>query len=1225
MPFVFAVIGALLGATMAGATGALIGLVAGPALLLLLRQLGKSDSPEVSTLALRIQALELEVGALKAQVQRLMQADAPAPAAAEPAWAELVRPAAPAPLEAAPTTPAETPASSETAQPLRPAAAPIAAAVPAAITAAIPAPARAAPPAPAADAAAAMTPPPARPARPPRPPVAPPSPPLRDRLPPFVSRFVFGGNTIVKVGVLILFLGLAFLLRYAAERVTVPIELRYAGVALVGAFMLGLGWRLRDRRDAAGGHGYGLILQGAGIGVFYLTALAAIKLHPLLPPSLAFVFMALVALLGALLAVAQDAPWLALIAIAEGFAAPVLVSTGGGNHIALFSYLAILDIGIFLMAWFKAWRPLNLVGAVSTFALAGAWAQRSYDDSKYAGVQAFLILFFLLFTGIGVLFARRALAQGDAPDTRKPLATRAAQALALVGRVDSTLTFGVPLAAFGLQYLLVRGDEWGPAWSAFGFALFYLLLGGALLRGRNPRYSLLGEAYVIVSVIFGTLTIPLALEGVWTGATWAIEAAGMYWLGARQQRVYARAFALVVLAGAMVRLVTELGIDLQPGTPLVTGSVLGIAMLAASALAFVLVQRRIASHQQGSLEMLTAVLMPLLVVASVDTIAWMTCTPLWAGVISAWLAFACAASQGRLAAPVLQLAALVLHALALTSLGLTLQPVEGAAMLASGWKGLSAAVLIGSALLATGWLPLRAQLQAADARAGAPAWSLASGIGLLAGLAVLNLSLLFVMRADRAALIWPWVGLAALWVSLRVAHPALALGGVALQIVAAVATLIHGPTLWPASAAATHAGPLLWGPLTLSIAAFIGGDLVQRSAAATQRRNLWPRLSWLQWGIVLWALAWWSQVLPPELHRELLLNNRLSQLPNQLVGWLLMSSMLMLMAARWRDWRVLGQATWLTVPLWVLLAVVGPLESGRAPSAELGWLMWPLAFAWHWLLLRGQTRWLSTAGLQPLHVIGFWLFVLLGARECQLWMQSWGDPGSAWPALGWMLVPALVLTVITRPALLQRWPLRDFRMSYLGIACAPLLLYLLLWLWWGNSLSGAAAPLPYVPLLNPLEMAQALVLLALFLWLRALPDDLQQRLPRPLLLGGLGITAFALYTGMVLRICHHWAGVVWDGSALFESTLTQAALSVAWSAIGVGMMLLGHRKVQRIVWAVGAGLLAVVVAKLFLVELADRGGLYRIVSFIVVGVLLLLVGYFAPVPPNRSAATASRA
>jgi len=97
--------------------------------------------------------------------------------------------------------------------------------------------------------------------------------------------------------------------------------------------------------------------------------------------------------------------------------------------------------------------------------------------------------------------------------------------------------------------------------------------------------------------------------------------------------------------------------------------------------------------------------------------------------------------------------------------------------------------------------------------------------------------------------------------------------------------------------------------------------------------------------------------------------------------------------------------------------------------------------------------------------------------------------------------------------------------------------------------------------------------------------------------------------------------VPWDEDALFASTLTQAALSVAWSIVGVALMMLGHKRVQRAVWIVGAALLGVVVLKLFFVELADRGGLYRIVSFIVVGLLLLMVGYFAPVPPTRKEAT----
>lgn len=78
----------------------------------------------------------------------------------------------------------------------------------------------------------------------------------------------------------LLFIGLAFLLRYASERVAVPVEYRYAGVALAAMALLGVGWWLRERRAA-----YGLILQGTGIAVLYLTIFAAMRLHPLISPA----------------------------------------------------------------------------------------------------------------------------------------------------------------------------------------------------------------------------------------------------------------------------------------------------------------------------------------------------------------------------------------------------------------------------------------------------------------------------------------------------------------------------------------------------------------------------------------------------------------------------------------------------------------------------------------------------------------------------------------------------------------------------------------------------------------------------------------------------------------------------------------------------------------------------------------------------------------------------
>src|SRR5688572_8363007 len=44
--------------------------------------------------------------------------------------------------------------------------------------------------------------------------------------------FFFGGNTLVRFGVIVLFFGVAFLLRFASEHIEIPIEARLIGVAL---------------------------------------------------------------------------------------------------------------------------------------------------------------------------------------------------------------------------------------------------------------------------------------------------------------------------------------------------------------------------------------------------------------------------------------------------------------------------------------------------------------------------------------------------------------------------------------------------------------------------------------------------------------------------------------------------------------------------------------------------------------------------------------------------------------------------------------------------------------------------------------------------------------------------------------------------------------------------------------------------------------------------------
>lgn len=49
---------------------------------------------------------------------------------------------------------------------------------------------------------------------------------------------------------------------------------------------------------------------------------------------------------------------------------------------------------------------------------------------------------------------------------------------------------------------------------------------------------------------------------------------------------------------------------------------------------------------------------------------------------------------------------------------------------------------------------------------------------------------------------------------------------------------------------------------------------------------------------------------------------------------------------------------------------------------------------------------------------------------------------------------------------------------------------------------------------------------------------------------------------------------------------------------------------------VGAGLMFTVVLKLLLVDLSNVGTIERIVAFVGVGLLMLVVGCFAPAPPK---------
>jgi uncharacterized membrane protein len=341
-----------------------------------------------------------------------------------------------------------------------------------------------------------------------------------------------GGNTIVRIAVVLLFIGVAFLLRFAAEHALLPLEVRIAAVALGGLALAVVGWRLRESR-----RGYGLSLQGAGIGIVYLTLFASFRLYQLVPAGLTFAMLALLAAVSAMLAVRQNAMPLALLGFGGGFLAPVLASTGSGSHVALFSYFLVLNVAIAWIARRQTWKPLNLMAFLFTFGIGSLWGAKSYTAADFWTSELFLVLHFVLFLFVSVQYTRQLVAREDAQSREVPT-------------VDGSLLFGVPVAAFGMQAAMLKDQPLALAASAGVLAAVYLLVGRWLWRVSGRRMLLMVEGLLALGVIFLLLVTPLALDAQWTGVAWAVQGAGIVWIGLRQRRWWAAGIGLLMQLAA---------------------------------------------------------------------------------------------------------------------------------------------------------------------------------------------------------------------------------------------------------------------------------------------------------------------------------------------------------------------------------------------------------------------------------------------------------------------------------------------------------------------------------------------------------------------------------------------------------------------------------------------------------------------------------------------------
>ncbi len=192
-----------------------------------------------------------------------------------------------------------------------------------------------------------------------------------------------------------LFLGMAFFVKYSIDHNLISPLMRVVIGALVGVSAVAGGLFVRKS-------GYEITAQtlcAAGIAILYADIYASRSYYGFLDPTAAFILMAVVTLASFLLAVGLRSRYVAILGLIGGFLTPPVLSTGEDHPILLFSYIALLDLGLVAMALHRRWSFLLPLSAGATLLTEGGWtaAFLAAGNGVAAAVicLAFCLLYFL--------------------------------------------------------------------------------------------------------------------------------------------------------------------------------------------------------------------------------------------------------------------------------------------------------------------------------------------------------------------------------------------------------------------------------------------------------------------------------------------------------------------------------------------------------------------------------------------------------------------------------------------------------------------------------------------------------------------------------------------------------------------------------------------------------------------------------------------------------------
>ncbi len=213
-------------------------------------------------------------------------------------------------------------------------------------------------------------------------------------------------------------------------------------------------------------------------------------------------------------AIRYDKQVIAHIGLVGAYAVPFLLSEGSGKVAVLFTYMAIINVGILLIALKKYWKPLYYSSFFCTWIIFGAWYFTKYKSAEHFTLAfSFLAGFFIIFY---ILILTYKLIHKD--------------------RFLSGEIYLLLLNAFlfyGIGYTMLNGEKNGGqllGLFTLANAFIHFIVSAFIYRqklvDRNLVYLVAG-----LVIVFITIAIPVQLDGNWVTLLWAGEAALLFWIG----------------------------------------------------------------------------------------------------------------------------------------------------------------------------------------------------------------------------------------------------------------------------------------------------------------------------------------------------------------------------------------------------------------------------------------------------------------------------------------------------------------------------------------------------------------------------------------------------------------------------------------------------------------------------------------------------------------------